>query len=273
ASLTPTGIANTSLICNGPPAAPDNTAPPAPTGLTATAGNTQVTLNWAATGGATSYTVKMGTTSGGPYTTFTQSGITGTSYTKTGLSNGTTVHFVVSASNTFGESPNSSQASATPIALAPISNMVVYDNLPAGCVAPNCHKDKWSIQTNLQVGNLAFGDRSYTIDAIPAGGAGLLGKTWIRPAADSKKYPSSPLVSFTVGGSFVYLLVDNRQNVSGKPPFLDATWSDQGYDVTIREGATITYPYSVWRKSVTAGTTVSLPGVGMISPTYLTVVP
>ncbi|HEY0712738.1 MAG TPA: galactose oxidase-like domain-containing protein, partial [Polyangia bacterium] len=166
ATLTPTGIANTTLACNGPPAGPDNIPPPAPTGLTATAGSGQVALAWMAASGASSYTVKMGTTNGGPYTTFTQAGIAGTSYTKTGLTNGTTVYFVVTATNAFGEGPASAQVAATPNALAPISNMVVYDNLPAGCVTPNCHKDKWSVQTNFQVGNNAFGDRTYTIDAV-----------------------------------------------------------------------------------------------------------
>ena len=40
-----------------------------PTGLTATAGNQQVTLGWNAVPAATSYNVKRSTTSGGPYTT------------------------------------------------------------------------------------------------------------------------------------------------------------------------------------------------------------
>jgi fibronectin type 3 domain-containing protein len=40
--------------------------PAVPTGLTATAGNAQVTVSWNASSGATSYHVKRGTTSGGP---------------------------------------------------------------------------------------------------------------------------------------------------------------------------------------------------------------
>ena len=64
--------------------------------------------------GATSYTVKRSLTTGGPYTDFTQSGITGTSYIDTGLTNGTTYYYVVTASNASGESGNSNQASATP---------------------------------------------------------------------------------------------------------------------------------------------------------------
>ena len=94
-------------------ATPQTAAPPsAPSGLTASAGNAQVSLNWTASTGATSYNVKRSTTSGGPYTLV--GGATGTSFTNTGLTNGTTYFFVVSALNGGGESANSSQVSATP---------------------------------------------------------------------------------------------------------------------------------------------------------------
>ncbi|HEU4386952.1 MAG TPA: family 16 glycoside hydrolase, partial [Blastocatellia bacterium] len=88
--------------------------PPAPTGLTASAGNGQVALSWNASAGATSYNVKRSTTSGGPYTLI--AGVTSTSFTNTGLTNGTTFFYVVSALNSAGESPNSNEASARPIA-------------------------------------------------------------------------------------------------------------------------------------------------------------
>lgn len=93
-------------------ATPQVPPPAAPTGLNATAGNAQVALNWTASSGATSYNVKRSTTSGGPYTTITN--VTTTSYTDTGLVNGTTYYYVVSALNAGGESANSTQASATP---------------------------------------------------------------------------------------------------------------------------------------------------------------
>jgi pectate lyase len=102
--------------------------PAAPTGLVATAGNAQVTLNWNASSGASSYNVKRSTTSGGPYTTIA-TGVTSTSYTNTGLANGTTYFYVISAVNAVGESGNSNQASATP------QNTQTPPAAPAGLIA------------------------------------------------------------------------------------------------------------------------------------------
>ncbi|MFC5472326.1 glycoside hydrolase family 5, partial [Cohnella suwonensis] len=62
--------------------------------------------------------VKRATTSGGPYANVA-TGVTATSYADTGLTNGTTYYYVVSASNAVGESVNSAQASATPTAPQP----------------------------------------------------------------------------------------------------------------------------------------------------------
>ncbi len=88
--------------------------PSAPSGLTATAGNTKITLAWNAASGAASYNIKRSTTSGGPYATIGSSATT--SYTDSGLTNGTTYYYVVSAVNSAGESANSSEASARPAA-------------------------------------------------------------------------------------------------------------------------------------------------------------
>jgi chitin-binding protein len=76
--------------------------PPAPTGLGATPGNAQVMLNWTAASGATSYNVKRSTTNGGPYANV-QTGVTGTTFTNTGLTNGTPYYYVVTAVNASGK--------------------------------------------------------------------------------------------------------------------------------------------------------------------------
>ena len=110
-ALNTAGESPNSTQATATPTAPA-LAPPAPTGLQATAGNSQVSLAWSASTGATSYHVKRSTTSGGPYTQI--SAPASTNFTDTGLSNGTAYFYVVSALNTAGESANSTQASATP---------------------------------------------------------------------------------------------------------------------------------------------------------------
>jgi len=87
------------------------TPPTTPTGLTATPGSAQVSLSWDATPNATGYNVKRAAVSGGPYTTIANP--TAASYTDTGVVNCATYYYMVSATNSLGESTNSSEAAAT----------------------------------------------------------------------------------------------------------------------------------------------------------------
>ncbi len=94
----------------------DPTAPipsAAPTGLAIVPGDSQASLSWTPFLGAASYDVKRATTDFGPYTTIASS-VTATNYADTGLSNGTTYYYVVSAVTPGGEGADSSQASTTP---------------------------------------------------------------------------------------------------------------------------------------------------------------
>jgi autotransporter-associated beta strand protein len=87
--------------------------PTAPISLSAFPGNAQVVLSWPAVPGVTGYYLFSGTESGNE-TNVVLSNYPGTSYTNTGLINGTTYYYVVTSTNSTGESPDSPEASATP---------------------------------------------------------------------------------------------------------------------------------------------------------------
>lgn len=89
-------------------------APAKPTGLAAVAGDKLVTLNWTAADNATTYNLYRSTTSGGQGTTPVRTGITGTTFTDTGLTNGTTYYYKIAGVGEGGTSPQSSQVSGKP---------------------------------------------------------------------------------------------------------------------------------------------------------------
>jgi hypothetical protein len=88
------------------------TVPAAPTNLSATSGDSQLSLTWSPSSGATSYNIYRSTSSGGE--TLLTNGVGSTSFTDTGLSNGTTYYYQVTAVNSAGESARSGQVSAVP---------------------------------------------------------------------------------------------------------------------------------------------------------------
>jgi hypothetical protein len=101
------------LATNGTPSVPDN--------LTAAGTNGQVALNWSISSGATGYVVRQSTINGGPYTNIAN--VASTTYTNTGLVNGTTYYYVVSATNAAGSSSNSLPIAAA--LAAPLANLAL----------------------------------------------------------------------------------------------------------------------------------------------------
>ncbi len=95
---------------------PSPSAPATPGGLTATPGNNQVALAWTASPGATGYSIGRATSSTGPFATAGES--SSTSFTDTGVTNGTAYYYVVAASDSSGSSANSAAVAATPAALS-----------------------------------------------------------------------------------------------------------------------------------------------------------
>jgi parallel beta-helix repeat protein len=88
----------------------------APGGLVATGADQRVTLSWNAVNGANGYYVYRSTAQNGAYSKRTSSAVGGTSYADTGLTNGTTYWYRVTATGSGVESAQSASVSATPTA-------------------------------------------------------------------------------------------------------------------------------------------------------------
>jgi fibronectin type 3 domain-containing protein len=163
-----------------PAAAPQ--PPAAPTGLTATAGNAQVSLTWTASAGATSYHVKRSITNGSGYTQIAAPTVA--NFLDTTVTNGTAYFYVVSALNVAGESVNSSQATATPANIAadvtitvgptktkPISPYIYGTNFYSGNTSPQPNftldrdgGNRWTAYNWINNGSNAGSDYFYEND-------------------------------------------------------------------------------------------------------------
>ena len=125
-SVASVQVAATTLAASAPPPV----VPAAPTGITATGGDTQVTVSWSAVTGAVSYNVYWSTTSGVTTTTGTRiAGVT-SPFVHSGRIASTAYFYVVTAVNSAGESGPSIQATATTSA-APL----VVPSAPTGVTA------------------------------------------------------------------------------------------------------------------------------------------
>ncbi|HYE97585.1 MAG TPA: fibronectin type III domain-containing protein, partial [Planctomycetota bacterium] len=69
-------------------------APSSPWNVALTSNDGSITLEWEPAAGATSYVIKRATSASGPFTTVA-TGVTGTSYTSAGLTNGTTYYYQI----------------------------------------------------------------------------------------------------------------------------------------------------------------------------------
>jgi fibronectin type 3 domain-containing protein len=139
-------------------------APNVPTSLVASAGNGQVVLTWSASavtsgyGDATGYTVWRSTTSGAGYVKITPAAITSTTYTDTGLTNGTIYYYVIQATNNVGNSAYSAQASATPAAAGSVPGTPAGLSATAGSLqivlswTPTAGAASYSIYRSLSSG-------------------------------------------------------------------------------------------------------------------------
>ncbi len=215
--------------------------PPVPTGLTATAGNAQVQLSWNASTGATGYNVKRATTSGGPYTTV--AAVTNTSFTNTGLTNGTTYFFVVSATNANGESANSTEAPATPLAAnftlsANPTNLTINRGASGTSAITITRSGGFSSSVALSAGGLPSG---VTATFNPASTTGTSSTLTLTASATAATGMAPVTVTGTGGG-----LTRTTQLLTVNPA-PDFTLSANPSSLTVNQGASAASTLSITR--------------------------
>ncbi|MEO2203499.1 pectinesterase family protein [Paenibacillus pabuli] len=102
------------------PSADDGT-PPSPTGLHAEPEDGAISLTWEGVQGADSYAVKRSESPDGPFASVAAE-VTETSYTDSGLSNGKTYYYVVTANNEAGEGMSSVSVFETPAVILTVAS-------------------------------------------------------------------------------------------------------------------------------------------------------
>jgi fibronectin type 3 domain-containing protein len=105
-----------SAIVDGTPGVDDTTPTAAPTGLKTTAGAEQIALTWNAVVGASGYDVYRATGAGGEGSVPFKTGLSSPAFTDTGLTDGKTYYYTVTAVDFGGQSPASAEVHTAPIA-------------------------------------------------------------------------------------------------------------------------------------------------------------
>lgn len=107
------------VSCGGGGESVSNRPPEPPQSVQSAAGNTQINLSWGESIGANSYNIYWSTSAGVRRETGTKITNGSRMFYHTGLTNGTTYYYVVTATNPHGESGESQEVSATPSPLNP----------------------------------------------------------------------------------------------------------------------------------------------------------
>ena len=115
-----------------------------PGALAATAGNGQAILTWGSSGNAISYNVKRSTSANGTYIEVATN-LAALNFINTGLTNGVTYYFEVSAVNMAGESTNSAPVSIQPVSTVPPVFNVAFNGGQVQLTWPQDHTG-WSLQ-------------------------------------------------------------------------------------------------------------------------------
>lgn len=166
------GVSTNSLIVSTPPAAPAS--------LNAYAGNAQITLSWSASVGATNYVILRGTNSGGEITIGSSSN---TTFTDTGLLNGTNYFYIVQAVGPGGSSLYSPEASTAPFSGPPPIYWInaitasaqgwnVNSNWSNGTAFPNATQAVAIVNAPIGTGQTINLNQAITVGAISLGASG-----------------------------------------------------------------------------------------------------
>ncbi len=119
-----------------------------PVNLAAMAAPGEASLNWSTVVGATSYNVKRSTVSGSSYVTV--GNVTSPEFVNSGLTDGMTYHYVVTALNAAGESANSNEASATTPAVAYEGWLAAYPTITGADRAPDADPDHDGVANGIE---------------------------------------------------------------------------------------------------------------------------
>ena len=184
---------------------------PLPAGLTANGGDGEISLSWSAVSGATSYTVKRATTPGGPYAPLMPPPAAPT-YIDTGLTNGTTYSYVVSATGSSGMSVDSREASATPFATDIITGNFGFEIPSTTTYTYNPSGGSWTFTPSTSAGGSGISKNS---SSFTSGNAAAPQGTQV--AILQKLATISQTISgFAPGRTYVIkFLAAQRQNTSG----------------------------------------------------------
>jgi hypothetical protein len=255
----------------------------APTGVIAIQGGKQAILSWNTVPGAISYNVKRSLSSGGETTIANVSTAnnvwpTSNEYTDTGLSTGTTYYYKISAINTNGESHDSTEVSAKPLA-GTISNFSFeYDVTSAGTTVPAIPAG-WSAFNQGSAGGIGSqnaGGNDYTIYdplAVPAAGnqycyinmfsSGVAGGIYqdIGPLQTNTIYTLTVAIGSRadrINSPGIISLVNGTNNFgdvlasSGGLPSTQNAWQD--YTITFTTGTSVSGDNTIMLSTIGSGT-------------------